>query len=305
MANLEINIRQANADFVAIKEKIVEKGVEVANGTKTADYAQKVEEVYEAGKETINNEVELINNELEEVLRGADTGGKSYYDAFWDAYQDNGNRAYYGNAFAGAGWNDETFKPKYDIKPITDASRILSGTKITDFKGALEKAGVVFDLSKAVSISYITDNSTTLTRLPELNVTSAKTLQYFLYQASALVSVDKVILKSDGSQNFGAQSFGYLNALEEIRFEGVIGQNGLNFQQSKKLSKASITSIINALSTTTSELTITLSKVAVNKAFETNEGANDGELSAEWKALAGDKNEGIDGIRKNWTISLA
>lgn len=274
MANLEINIRQANADFVAIKEKFVANGVEVAEGTRTSEYAQKVDEVYEAGK-------------------------KAEYDAFWDAYQENGNRLKYGGAFSGVGWNDETFKPKYDIKP-TEVSRILSGTAITDFKGALEKAGVVFDLSRAMGISYITDNSATLTRLPELNVTSAKTLPYFLYQASALVSVDKVILKSDGSQTFGAQTFGYLTALEEIRFEGVIGQNGMNFQHSKKLSKASVISIINALSTTTSGLAITLSKAAVNKSFETSEGANDGELSSEWDVLGGENRE-----KKNWTISLA
>ena len=49
MANLETNIRQANADFVAIKNKIVEHGVEIAAGTRTADYAQKVDAVYEAG----------------------------------------------------------------------------------------------------------------------------------------------------------------------------------------------------------------------------------------------------------------
>lgn len=216
---------------------------------------------------------------------GFEAGKKAEYDAFWDEYQENGNRIKYGCAFAGVGWNDKTFKPKYDIRP-TEASRFLSGTGITDFKGALEKAGVVFDLSKAISISYITDASNTLTRLPELNTTSCASLLYFVYQASNLVSIDKVILKNDGSQKIGAQTFGYLTSLEEIRFEGVIGQNGLNLQHSMLLSKASIESIINALSTTTSGLAVTLSKTAVNNAF------------------TADEREALIATRTNWTISL-
>ena len=59
---------------------------------------------------------------------GSDDGGydKGYTDgqeaersAFWDIYQDNGNRTVYQNAFSGAGWNDETFTPKYDMKPTS------------------------------------------------------------------------------------------------------------------------------------------------------------------------------------------
>jgi hypothetical protein len=72
--------------------------------------------------------------------------------------------------------------------------------------------------------------------------------------------------------------------LENIRVRGRIVKS-TNFQWSTKLSKDSIISIINALSTTTSGLSITLSKVAVNKAFETSEGANDGSTSAEWLNL--------------------
>jgi hypothetical protein len=251
--------------------------------------AEKLSKVYEGVER-----VEGLNEELEKTLYGTDTGGKSFYDAFWDAYQDNGNRTHYNTAFAGYGWTDETFKPKYDIKP-TDANRLFSHTAITDLKAALEKAGVVFDLSKATSAVYLFESGS-LTHIPEINTTSLSDLQYFIYSVINLVTVDKVILKNDGSQTFGAQSFGTLLNLEEIRFEGVIGKNGFNMNRSTKLSKASITSIINALSTTTSGLTVTLSKVAVNTAFETSAGANNGEQSAEWLALKATKS--------NWEISL-
>ena len=63
------------------------------------------------------------------------------------------------------------------------------------------------------------------------------------------------------------------------------------------LSKDSIISIINALSTATSDLPITLSITAVNNAFETSPGAADGSTSEEWTALIATK--------PNWTISLA
>lgn len=57
---LQMNANQANSDFVAIKGKIIEKGVEVAEGTRTAEYASKVDEVYEKGKQSMIDESKII-----------------------------------------------------------------------------------------------------------------------------------------------------------------------------------------------------------------------------------------------------
>lgn len=84
--------------------------------------------------------------------------------------------------------------------------------------------------------------------------------------------------------------------LEDIRFEGVIGQNGLNFSTCKKLSKASWINIIGCLSTTTSGLSITGSLDSIKKAFETSPGSNDGDTSTEWLEL--------ETSRSNWKINL-
>lgn len=50
---------------------------------------------------------------------GYDTGyadGKqAEHDRFWDAYQQNGNKTNYDQAFAYGHWNDDTYDPKYDI----------------------------------------------------------------------------------------------------------------------------------------------------------------------------------------------
>jgi hypothetical protein len=42
-------------------------------------------------------------------------GKQAEYDAFWDTYQSNGNRANYMRAFAETYWKDAIFKPKYPI----------------------------------------------------------------------------------------------------------------------------------------------------------------------------------------------
>jgi hypothetical protein len=58
-------------------------------------------------------------------------------------------------------------------------------------------------------------------------------------------------------------------------FQGEIAI-ALDLHWSTLLDKESILSFVNALSTTKSGLTTTLSLTAVNKAFETSEGVNDG-----------------------------
>ena len=113
--------------------------------------------------------------------------------------------------------------------------------------------------------------------------------------ATSLHTIDKLILAQDGSQTF-TSTFSTMIALENIEIEGTIGKNGFSLSQSQKLSKKSLISVVEHLSTTTSGLSVSLSKNAVNKAFETSVGANDGTTSTEWLALIGKKS--------NWTISL-
>ncbi len=218
-----------------------------------------------------------------------EAGKKAEYDAFWDGYQQNGNRAVYAYAFSGYGWNNNTFKPKYDIKP-TDISQMFTSTSITDLVSALKDIGRTFDTSNATSMSYFAQYSS-LTHIPTLDFRNLLKLDYFLLSNRSLISIEKIILKNDGSQTFSNYTFNNNPSLEEIRFEGVIGQNGLNLQWSTKLSHDRITNIIGVLSTTTSGLSIALSKTAVDNAFE------GGSTGQEWATLIATKS--------NWTISLA
>ena len=207
-------------------------------------------------------------------------GKKAEYDTFWDGLQDYGNRDSYAYAFVR--FSDEMFYPKYDIKPTT-APLIFTRSKINNIKQRLAECGVTLDFSSAAYLNSAFEFCET-TQVGIIDTRSATTLDLCFNSATKLVEIEKLILKDDGSQTVNNILI-YCHALKHITVEGVIGKNGFSAAQSTLLTKESITSIINALSTTTSGLTVTVSKTAVNKAFETSAGAKDGSTSAEWLAL--------------------
>jgi hypothetical protein len=262
------------ADHIVAAESVADNGTsdEVYNSTEERLEAIEgnVEKVYEAGTDT-----------------GFEAGKQAEWNAFWDGFQDYGNRTEYNTAFRK--WNDAIFKPKYDIRPI-EATQMFNGTNIKDIAGALRRAGVVLDLSQctAFRMAFYTADIEYVPVVDTRATTddSANGALYYLFASSTILkSIEKIILKPNGSQVFNG-TFHWLPNLEEVRFEGVIGQNGLDLKDSTKLSKASIESIIKCLSTTTSGLAVTLSKTAKEAAFTTDE----------WSALIATK--------PNWTISL-
>lgn len=183
---------------------------------------------------------------------GIAEGKKSQYDEFWDAYQRgiNGISQIYSGSymFANAGWNDDTFKPKYSMPYLNNASNMFNTCDITDLSAALARQGVVFDFSKCVSVSGAFAYSR-LTKIPEISTVGANQysgLNSIFNYSRSLHTIEKLILKDDGSQRFSS-SFDYCESLANIIIEGVIGQNGFNVQWSTKLSHDSLMSIINAL----------------------------------------------------------
>jgi hypothetical protein len=154
-----------------------------------------------------------------------EAGKKSEYDQFWDAYQEYGTRTNYSAGFGGIGWNDDTFKPKYDIIP-TVSTNLFYECGITDLIKRLKDAGVIFDYSRNTGTGYVVQGGS-ITTFPTTDTRSRRNIDYFL-SSDNLRYVEKVILKDDGSQKFNAYSFN-LSSLEEICFEGVIGFT-VNFQ---------------------------------------------------------------------------
>lgn len=196
---------------------------------------------------------------------GYAAGQASGNDGFWDAYQNEGNRTDCSYMFAGQGWNDETFKPKYDIKPTT-ATNLFTATCITDLVARLEECGVRLDLSECADGSYLASTSSSITTFPTADLrkrTRANATSYLFYNCANLRVIEEVIL-ANGTQEFANYSFGSLPALEEIRFRGWIGRNGLNFSASTKLSNESFCSIIEALADKTYTWTKTNNVVDVS-----------------------------------------
>lgn len=220
---------------------------------------------------------------------GIEAGKNAEYDAFWDSI----NISSWVNLFSGIAWNNVTFKPTFDLIPVGNAGNMFYNC---GFKGDMvelcERQGIIFDLSQTTNINFGYSMFTRLGVLDFRSITS-QTLDLMFYNNDFLETIDKFIIKSDGSQNVGRI---LARTLKNITFEGVIGQNGCNISFSKVLSKESITSVVNALSSTTTNLTVTISLTAVNNAFATAEGLADGSTSQEWLDLAATKS--------NWTISL-
>jgi hypothetical protein len=221
-----------------------------------------------------------------------------YWNTFWDAFQNYGNRNYYWVAFAF--WPKEAFKPKYDIRPTYGSSaQMFTSSTIDNLKQILIDCGVVLDMSKAASITEAFAYAPKLTHLPTIDTTNVSSFDYLFCNDKALIEIEKLILKSDGSQKIGASNFAPCYNLVTLIVEGTIGSNGFDVQWSTKLSKASIISIIDSLmwiDEPQTNLWVTLSATAVKKAFETSEGANDGTESKEWSYLIASK--------PMWSISL-
>lgn len=219
-----------------------------------------------------------------------EAGKKAEYDAFWDAYQDYGNRSNYRYAFSYHGWKDDNFFPKYDID-LTNAASLFQSSNITNLKDKLIQQGVKLDSSSCKLLLQMFQNSYIL-HIPELDISEVTNSSY-AFASDSIATIDKLIVSENTiiSENM----FVNANGLIEITFEGALAMT-IDLHWSP-LSKASILSTITALSDSTSGLTASFSLTAVNNAFETTAGAADGSTSEEWTTLIATK--------PNWTIALA
>lgn len=228
-----------------------------------------------------------------------EAGKKSEYDAFWDAYQDYGNRRSYSIAFAradsglarGSGWPDSILRPKYDLICEFNTNGMFQYNDSTNIKRALESAGVVLDTSRANGEFVQMFQGCKSEELPFVDASGAKSLSHAFSFCGKLIALHIKVSENTPYSN----TFSYSSKITTLTIEGTIGKNGLNLSWSP-LDKESITSLVNALSSTTMGLTVTLRLAAVNTAFETSAGAADGSTSEEWTALIATK--------PNWTINL-
>ena len=248
--------------------------------------------------------VGYVEGETAGYNRGVTDGKKSEYDAFWDAYQENGNRSDYRHAFAGLCWTNDIFKPKYDIKPAGSGNTGYMMFRDSNLEGdmveLLNRAGVKLDVSGiSGGPQYIFSLCRRITRWGELDCSNFTMLDSGFNGSPLLNQIDKLIVNSE--TKFGG-TFTGCTALENITFGGVIGQN-IDFSPCTQLSKASITNIINHLSDTESSKTLTLSATAIATAFGAYSADYDGDGKHDaW--IGNDIEEWIEliGSKPNWNI---
>ena len=162
----------------------------------------------------------------EDMPKVYEAGQKSEYDRFWDAFQNNGGIINGTYMLAGYGWKDDNYNPKYPIK-LSSCTGLFRFSQLTDTK-------VAIDLTGSSVGTHLFHEARLLKNIPLLEIKESTTY---------------------------ANWFDSCFALEEIRFEGTIGQS-LDLHWSTKLSMLSLASIIKALSKTASGQSITLPTTA-------------------------------------------
>ncbi len=229
---------------------------------------------------------------------GVAEGRSQEWSDFWDAFQSNGTKRSYENAFKD--WPAACFDPKYDI--IGSGTYAFDQTffrfRYVDLKAILNKNNITIDSSQCGRLNQTFYGGSFGYEIPPLDLSNCTEL----FQTFGALNYDvpyvtrKITLNNLREDCVFSNPFRYSYYITEIVITGTIGQNGFDVYVFQSLRDTSITNIINCLSDTTSGLTIQFSKVAVDKAFATTTGGTDGSTSARWNNLVATK--------PNWTISL-
>lgn len=156
----------------------------------------------------------LIKQEdsLQNIL---DTAKADGMQEFWNAYQDNGKRYNYNQAFFGQGWGDKNYNPIYPFGQVRYAGSMFSQNGITDTKRPLD-------------------------------LTNCTSSPGSVFQSSTKLKTVRTITVHEGItfKNW----FDMCLAIEELEFAGTIGQSGLDLHWSTNLTAASLLSVLTALS---------------------------------------------------------
>lgn len=239
---------------------------------RTVVYEESLTAIADAIREKTNTDKTYTPGEMPQGVEEAyEAGKKTEYDAFWDAFQNNGKLVDYRGVFGADGWCDEIFKPKYDMQ-VSWADFMFYNSRITD----ITNTGVTIDFKNSINFNLCFGYAEKLVHIGTVDTrgmdssssAGSLTLNQTFCACTHLETIDKLILKSNGNQYFSSNCFWRCDVLKNITIEGVIG-NSISFSCSP-LSKESIKSIINALSVSTNSQILTLNKNAVNTAFDIN-----------------------------------
>lgn len=225
---------------------------------------------------------------------GVEEGKQAEYDRFWNAVQENGERTDYGTFFMGNGWVSEAFKPKYVLKPINARSMFNSFGAQIDLR-----EHCILDMSQCTD-AYNMFTSSKITNVGVFDLKNGAAFRMLFENMSNLESIEKIIFYPEVTYDT-EWAISRCQKLKEVRFEGEfckMKQTVFDLsRQNHSLSKASIESLIDVLSLSSTGLTVQILRSVIDREFATAEGANDGSTSDEWNSLVATK-------QPSWTISL-
>ena len=247
-----------------------EGGTDTSKDTVTAKTLLEGVTAHNAAGQQVTGEIATYDGAITEgAVEGAEAkynegvaaGKKSEYDAFWDAYQQNGERTNYAYAFAGSCWTPETLKPKYPICP-NDNGRSWSYEGAHIFNRFGQKPGKceLFDWKSAnldIDFSLVSYpaglfGNALITNI-DVDLSNAISLAQTFWHTDCGCS-DKhgeisIRLKVSEKCVGFSQTFTHSSMLTELILtdDSTIAANGFNVQWSTLLTHDSLMSIINAL----------------------------------------------------------
>ena len=235
-----------------------------------------------------------LNTIAENVPKVYEAGRKKERDEFWDKYQNYGERVNYAGALAGSGWAlTGLLPPKYNLK-LKGANNYYV---CAYFNNSAKERYDMTEICKMFDTSELTRANSMFVNAKAENITvDISNCTYAIDMFNCGMgggSIDKVYLKLSEKLTYATSMFAYCYDLETLRFssDSIIATN-ISLSSSSKLSKESIINVVNTLSTTATDKTLTLNKTAIKNAF----GA-DYDSSTEWTTLKNGKS--------NWTITLS
>lgn len=255
-----------------IKNALISKGVTVSEEDTFAYYADKIGEISGINPNWTSWRYFSYGNNRNDVVAKL-------------KYTDTAN----GNDFGCMFYSCESLTeiPFIDTSKGTNFSSMFNGC-------AALTAIPPLNTSQGTNFSNMFDGCQALITLPSLNTENGWAFANMFYSCRSLVTIPALNV-SRGT--IFSNIFFNCTALENLTLTGTLRESGVDLHYSTQLTKTSIISVVNALAADIAGKSITLSLTAVNRAFETSDGASDGTSAGEWQNLIAAKS--------NWTILLS
>ena len=278
-----------------------------------------------------NETIESAKNAISEAVEKAHTAGlksgkEAEYNSFWDDALKNGKLEYFAYA-VGSIFNDDNFKPNRKLVPKSKAacstcehynegSLINNACDIYGRAPTETTAAVAEGIFRGAKITKLNEDtidwqcvprmdyafsSSKITQVTGINAKNCISMKYLFKWCNALKKVEFV---NYNQVVYWTDAFYSCGKIEHVRFFTDYDEEGkrtesirasIDFGDCSKLTFDSIINIMEALSDDVSR-TVTLSLAAVNKAFESDVGANDGSTTYDWLDVSTKKT--------NWKVVL-